>query len=106
MAIDLEFLTVEECKRLVGDRFALSAITPEGERRELELVLEAATAAPVPPPADGIRHPFALRFRGPLDARIPQGVTPLRHHALGEMGIFLVPIARDDDGYRYEAVFA
>lgn len=106
MPLDLELLTLEQCQPLVGDPFALSAHTPEGEPRELELVLEAAAAGPGAAPADGVRRPFSLVFRGPLDAPLPQGITPLRHVELGEVGIFLVPIGSDGEGRRYEAVFA
>ncbi|WP_419584918.1 DUF6916 family protein [Stutzerimonas stutzeri] len=29
----------------------------------------------------------------------------MRHHGLGEFGIFLVPIARDRTGFIYQALF-
>jgi hypothetical protein len=53
----------------------------------------------------GRRKPFALTFRGPLDRPIDQGTYALAHAELGGFEIFIVPIAEDDDGRLYEAVF-
>jgi len=48
---------------------------------------------------------FALLFRGPLPGWLPQRTYHLRHAALGELEIFLVPLGPDVQGFRYEAVF-
>ena len=48
---------------------------------------------------------FSLYFRGPNDAFLPQQLYALSHDKLGELEIFLVPIAQDASGFRYEAVF-
>lgn len=48
---------------------------------------------------------FSLFFHGPLDPFLPQGIQKLRHGKLGELEIFLVPVARDKDGFQYEAAF-
>lgn len=48
---------------------------------------------------------FSLLFLGPLDAPILQGIYRVDHDALGPLDLFLVPIARDDKGVQYEAVF-
>jgi hypothetical protein len=29
----------------------------------------------------------------------------MKHEAIGEVGIFLVPVARDQEGFLYQAVF-
>ena len=59
--------------------------------------------------SDGLSTPrqeaFSVIFRGPLDRFIQQGTYQLRNEKLGELQLFLVPIARDNDGYQYEAVF-
>jgi hypothetical protein len=49
---------------------------------------------------------FALTFRGPLAEPLPQAIYPLAHPRLGRLDIFIVPIARHNDGMRYEAIFA
>ena len=48
---------------------------------------------------------FSLVFQGPGNGPIKQGVYRLEHEALGSLDVFLVPIARDNGGLSYEAVF-
>ena len=48
---------------------------------------------------------FSIVFRGPLETPFNQGTFPLKHKALGDASLFLVPVAREADGMRYEAVF-
>jgi len=48
---------------------------------------------------------FSLFFHGPADSFLSQGIHKLRHDKLGELEIFLVPVAGDKDGFQYEAVF-
>ena len=50
-------------------------------------------------------YSFSLIFRGGPHFVLQQHTFTLDHPALGTLDIFLVPIARDADGYRYEAVF-
>jgi hypothetical protein len=48
---------------------------------------------------------FSLVFRGPLDQPLEQGLHLMTHETMGTESLFLVPIAREADGFRYEAVF-
>jgi Domain of unknown function (DUF6916) len=48
---------------------------------------------------------FSVLFHGPADRFIGQGTYKLRNEKMGQLEIFLVPIARDNDGFQYEAVF-
>ena len=48
---------------------------------------------------------FSLVWRGPRDAVLPQRIYTVAHPALGEMELFLVTLAADAEGTRYEAVF-
>ncbi len=48
---------------------------------------------------------FAIEFAGPADAPLTQGLFRLAHDALGEQVLLLVPVARDAEVIRYEAVF-
>jgi len=48
---------------------------------------------------------FSLFFHGPSDPFMLQGIHKLKHDKLGELEIFLVPVARDQDGFQYEAAF-
>ncbi|MCB0245834.1 MAG: hypothetical protein KDI12_20645 [Anaerolineae bacterium] len=51
------------------------------------------------------RDPFSLLFLNEAAVVFPQKVYSLRHPRLGTTGIFLVPIARNRDGFIYQAVF-
>lgn len=48
---------------------------------------------------------FSLFFSGPGDLHLPQRTYQLEHEQLGALDIFLVTIARDEQGFVYEAVF-
>lgn len=48
---------------------------------------------------------FAIVFRGPNETFLGQGMRRFEHPEMGEFVLFLVPLAQDDQGYSYEAVF-
>lgn len=77
-----------------GDAFV---VTAEGGIR---VTLTLADAEPSPEGRGG-----AVRFTGPLDRRLGQGTYPVRHEALGEAVLFIVPIAQDEHVRTYEAIF-
>jgi len=52
-----------------------------------------------------IRQPFALTFRVGRALPLPQGIYKLRHANLGEMELFLVQVAADQNSSTLEAVF-
>jgi hypothetical protein len=51
------------------------------------------------------RAPFSIVFRGPRELALPQRIYRIEHDDLGSFELFLVPIAADRDGRRYEAIF-
>jgi hypothetical protein len=90
----LETLTVDDFRPLLDDRFH---VVPEGaESFDVELV--EVTEIPREP---GGRAPFSLVFQGGPDPPLEQRIYRVEHDRLGELDIFLVPIAAD----RYEAIF-
>lgn len=93
-------LTLEAFAPHLGSVFTLDA----GDTA-VPLELVAADALPVDP-ADRGRPPFSLEFLGPADPAYAQATVPLSHPALGTHEIFLVPIARDARGTRYQAIFS
>ena len=95
--MDLDELTLATFEPLVGDRFAI-----DGRPEPIALVLESAATTGEWP---GGRDPFSLVFRGPPEPLLPQAIYPLRHRDLGVLEIFVVPISREADGLRYEAIF-
>jgi hypothetical protein len=48
---------------------------------------------------------FSAFFRGPREPFLPQRVYALEHESMGAFELFLVPVAKDENGFRYEAVF-
>ena len=51
------------------------------------------------------RIPFSLHFIGPKSFLLEQKMYRFEHDKLEPMEIFLVPIAEEAEGYKYEAVF-
>lgn len=70
-----------------------------GENAELELI-EVVETMTTP-----TQQQFSLFFRGPLAYLLPQATYHLLHDKMGEMDIFIVPVGKEPDGFRYEAVF-
>jgi hypothetical protein len=70
----------------------------------VELVLAEATAQEAGPQAP--QQPFSLLFHGPAEPFLPQATYRFEHSSLGVIGIFIVPLGRDEHGTVYEAVFA
>ena len=89
---------IETFRAAEGDAFAVRG--PDGA--PLELVL-AEVRSLGPGYRDG--EAFALLFRGPADPVLPQATYALAHDRLGELEIFIVPVARGGEGASYEAIF-
>jgi hypothetical protein len=51
------------------------------------------------------RVPFSLLFRIPVPDRFEQKTYALEHPVIGKFELFLVPIGREADGHRCEAIF-
>jgi hypothetical protein len=90
-------LTVDSFEGRVGEGFVLEA---DDEKHELRL----HECTRLGQAASG-REPFSIVFLGPHEPVLPQRIYPLTHDALGRLEIFLVPVAQDADGTRYEAIF-
>jgi hypothetical protein len=104
----LDQLTVDDFAPTLGEAYELDL---DGAAK-LELVLvdargmrERAALTDQQDVAPDPRDPFIVVFRGPVDPILPQRIYRLEHSTLGVLEIFLVPIGRDADGVRYEAVF-
>jgi len=48
---------------------------------------------------------FSVFFLGPLDHFMSQGTRKIRNTHFGEIELFLVPVAKTDGGFEYEAAF-
>jgi hypothetical protein len=98
----LETFTVDTFAPRLGEPFAVET---EAGAVEVELVEATAHEPRRRGAPDGARVPFAIVFLGPPDPVLPQGMYRFEHADLDAFEIFVVPIAGDEDGVRYEAVF-
>ncbi len=85
---------------LRGERFDLS-FDAAAEPLSAELV----EAQALPLPAFNGRQPFSLVFAGPVAPLLPQQTYRIAHPGLPALDLFLVPVAADARGVRYQAVF-
>jgi hypothetical protein len=95
MAVELVTATFEDH---VGETFAA---TPTYAGAPLELALTSCVESPHAR-AD---HPaFSLFFDGPGSERLEQQIFTLQHPEFGEFDLFLVPVAKTETGFTYQAV--
>src|SRR4051812_43655213 len=91
---------------LVPDDFnqiaeSLLARTPAGD---IAVSLTVESVSPLPPHPMRAQ-PFSVILRGPRLPALPQGIYSIDHPRRGPVDLFLVPIAEDAHGRRYEATF-
>ena len=94
-------LTEQEFSRQVNTNFRLKLDTPQPIHLKLVEVKGYSKNAEE---RSGMER-FSLFFTGPADPFLPQLMYSLSHEVMGEFEIFLVPIGKTADGFRYEAVF-
>lgn len=97
----MRLLMLEDFAGCVSETFTASLAS-----MNLEFVLVEAAPLPQPgTPRNAARAPFSLLFRNTATVLFPQQIYPMRHPRLGEVGIFLVPIAQERAGFLYQAIF-
>lgn len=101
---DTPWLRYADFAGRVGERFALSM--PDGAELPLTVAEVVDTGRTGGAGPDGeTREQFSVVFRGPREPVLEQGIRELRHDDLGELALFLVPVAADEGGTSYEAAF-
>ncbi len=95
----MELLTLDHFTGCVNETF--HAALNDGD---IEFVLVEARALQGAAPG-AARVPFSLLFRNGAALLFPQQIYQMRHPRVGNVGIFLVPIAREREGFLYQAVF-
>lgn len=95
----MELLTLEHFAGCVNETFSAAL-------NDMEVPFVLVEARPLQnPPANAMRAPFSLLFRNTSAFLFPQQVYQMRHPRVGEVGIFLVPVAQERAGFLYQAVF-
>jgi hypothetical protein len=97
--IDLATVTADDFESLTDRRF--DRVVGEGEPPLALTLTEVRRGRPRP----GGREPFALSFVGPSGLTLAAGIQPLRHAHLGDLELFVTPVAGDAHTITYEAVF-
>ena len=96
----MQYLRLDHFASHVNETFKV-----EIEHVNAHLVLVEARPLPYRPVAGIVREPFSLLFRHESAVLFPQRTYNMKHEVMGEFGIFLVPVARDRDGFIYQALF-
>ncbi len=52
-----------------------------------------------------MRQPFSLTFRSASPVVLPQRIYWMENATMGKLGIFIVPLGRDQAGVTYQAIF-
>lgn len=95
----MELLTLQHFAGCVNEPFTATI-----DGMEIEFTLVEARPLPVKGTAR-LREPFVLLFRNSAAIVFAQQIYGMKHPRLGEIGIFIVPVAREQAGFLYEAVF-
>lgn len=95
----MQLLMLEDFAGCVNETFAVTL-----NSAEVPFVL--VEARPLQTQAHNLmRAPFSLLFRNASAFLFPQGTYSMRHARVGDVGIFLVPVAQERDGFLYQAIF-
>jgi len=99
-----ETLSKESFAEQLNTKFRVLSETEDAPGVEIELAEVAEFPTLTHSRSDVER--FSLYFYGPGDFYLPQRIYRLAHERMGEHEIFLVPVAQEPRGFRYEAVFS
>lgn len=86
-----------EAAPLQGSSFQVASVQGEPLTLKLTQVQDKGS--------NEIVEQFSLLLKGPLNAPLEQGLYRLQHEILGTVDWMIVPVAKDAEGYLYEAVF-
>jgi hypothetical protein len=98
---DLNTITLEDFEPCLGQTFRVTPENADGLELELTQVKPLGNAGL----EAGVRQPFSLLFRGPLEPVLAQQLFRIENSNLGELALFLVPIGPDENGMLYDATF-
>ena len=101
----LETFTITTFSGQEGTTFRFSLASGEALEATLLQVTALSAKGPSGEELPRKRIPFSLLFRVPTPGRFEQKIYTLEHPVIGKFELFLVPIGRETDGYRCEAIF-
>ncbi|MBB3226600.1 hypothetical protein FHW69_001190 [Luteibacter sp. Sphag1AF] len=98
----MQFLSLSDFANLLNQTFTVNM---DHDGNTPFVLVEARPLEGAARLRDAVRDPFSLLFRNEAAIVFPQKTYAMKHAALGEFGIFIVPIARDRTGFIYQAIF-
>jgi hypothetical protein len=96
----VQILTLEHFASRINETFTVDL----GHGKSSFMLVEARPLPVVAVPGL-IRAPFALLFHHASAVLFPQRIYQMENPGVGDFGIFLVPVARNQDGFVYQAIF-
>jgi len=99
----MQIMTLGDFASRVNDTFTVEL--DQGQGKAPFVLVEARPLAAETVQAGQTREPFSLLFRNEASILFPQRIYRMHHQSTGEFGVFLVPIAREQAGFLYQAVF-
>ncbi len=98
----LATLTYEKALNLLGRTYC---VTLGLRSLDLQITRVIRAAEDRPRPKDLRRDSFSIFFRGPGDVMLVQRMYDLVADRDSLLGLFIVPVGKNAEGYEYEAVF-
>lgn len=96
-----ERLSEEDYAKHLHTKFRVRSDGPA----EVELELAEVVGYEGGPSEERGMSRFSIFFESPPEVFLQQGTYTLEHEQLGEVLLFVVPVARTERGFRYESVF-
>lgn len=96
----MQFLKLEDFASRLNETFSVDV-----DQGRTPFVLVEAAPLPFQSFNGQVRAPFSLVFHNASPLLFPQRVYQMSNLSMGEFGIFLVPVGRNQDGFLYQAVF-
>ena len=103
-SLDLAAIKIDRFEPLVSEVFLARPLEVLTSQSSFELELVRIISQPLGS-QEGRRTPFSLFFDGPVGAVVEQGLYNVRHPQTGDMLLFLVPVAQENDRLQLQAVF-
>lgn len=96
-----EWQTEAEFRQHLNTPFRVQVNAPN----PIDLTLVAVESRPSDATEEQGMERFSVFFTGSPEIMLPQDTYRLAHPEMGEFEIFLVAVAKETNGYRYEAVY-
>ena len=104
--VSLDELTLENFSELLNTKFRVRLDSATVLEAHLTEATRARPSGSAPTGSDASRfESFSLVFCGPADRPLAQGIHRFEHEQIGAFDLFIVPIAREAQAMKYQAVF-